>query len=231
MKHLQEKLTELGTQCDQGEITLEEYLDGIEQFEADNAEIVQKKFGRRKDTRTLKEFAADLWRNERKEKGHAEWWFENYAHEHFEGFEEFKCVGVDQRGFLFFDRKEIDMPDYQLYPDGPLIEIKDAPVTWKATYKEANFRDYQKRRAWVLTIHRDRFDDLEARSFYTLISPEMLDIILDECLLIPKRKEVGYKPSYQFYFDDEKKLEWIQQRNRVDLRAAPYQRYLEKYSV
>ena len=207
-------------------ITRREYADLLEGLEHEWPASVKYYFGKRMDNRTLREWGLDLIDNETLEKNNADWWFPTYAKRHFPEYTGYECVGVSQEGVVVVDGSMTDSSDYKILPNNELIEIKDCPTLFKATYKVVNVISYIKHNSWVLTIHKNVDQE---RVFYTLLSPEQLQRILVSCTPT-RRYEMGNKPCFQFYLNHADKDCMIKNR-QLSEEALSFVAFGSKHSI
>ncbi len=217
-QEMQALLNEWHKQQKEHTITREEYADLLECMERDHPKLVKKYFGVRMDNRTLREWGLTLIDNESLEKSHADWWFPEYAKRHFPDYVSYECVGVSQEGVIMVDGSKTDSSDYKILPTNELIEIKDCPTLFKATYKVQNIKSYIKHNSHVLTLHKNISQECV---FYTLLSPEQMEKIVDFC--IPTRRyEMGNKLCYQFYFEDTN-IDSMMKKRKLSEEALPFE--------
>lgn len=207
-------------------ITRREYADFLECLEYEHPASVKYYFGKRMDNRTLREWGLTLIDNESLEKGHADWWFPKYAKRHFPEYVNYECVGVSQEGVVVVDGGKTDSSDYKILPTNELIEIKDCPTLFKATYKVQNIKSYIKHKSYVLTLHMNMRKECV---FYTLLSPEQMEKMVQFCIPTT-RYEMGNKPSFQFYFDDNN-TDIMMKKLKLSEEALPFEAISKQYMV
>jgi hypothetical protein len=179
---------------------------------------------RRKDKRTLGEFALSIWDNSRREKILIELWAESCKKKGIFNQFEFSANGVDNSGRLYIGyRRNASNSDFIVTIDdktGPL-EVKFNPSKVKNTFKLADLKNYIKEGALVLVIMgakmlgpngdckkpslRPELVDLKGMSWF-VITPSSMAQLLE--LPIKNLWEIGNKPGIQIlerdfskYFD------------------------------
>ncbi len=156
----------------------------------------------RMDYRSLGQMAGDFYEQAVRERKYAKYWIKTHSKKHFGVNVKGSCVGIDDSGKLIFEtpaytREDFKHPDYILSPINRLLELKSNDVcSFKATYKVTDIRHYVKCNAYMLTIFHEGSKDNPV--CYTLISPNVMKDMLSKSK-IEDRKEMGWKPSIQFY--------------------------------
>lgn len=166
-------------------LTETEYAEILNFIQDKFSDYIDKHLGQRMDERKLGGFALYLYR----QKDTAHKWAKKHLQKHFPN-SVLEDNGIDNSGRVIveFDcpKSEVKAADYKV--GDQLLEVKDGQLAFnKGTYKVADLQAYIASNTMIVTIHKE---------FYTLITPEQQQMMLDK-LEHKKYREVGYKLGVQ----------------------------------
>lgn len=152
---------------------------------------------RRKDTRTLKQFAKDIKKFTTRERLLVELFANEYRHRGHNVI--ILDNGVDNTGKLV--QKSNSNADYELIIDGVpgLYEIKCGPVPYKATFKAHDLEAYVKQGANMLLFLGTGYNTKKINmdeTVWCIVTPQTMQRMLDENTIY-KEKAFGGKPCVQ----------------------------------
>lgn len=213
---MQEQFDELFNLLENNKITRQEYVDRLNKLAPDVPSQYKRSVDRRRDSRTLGEFALQVYDNTKREKFLIEQWCGQWPDKEYGIIDH----GIANNGCLILDTSKCkSVSDYKLYVwkggnhgyESSLLEIKFCPCQWKLTYKQADFAAYLREESLILTIMGDTRMlgpngdpdnnqplQLPAGLQWILMGASEINHIMEK---IPVRmhREVGYKPSYQLF--------------------------------
>jgi hypothetical protein len=204
-----------------GKISHQDYKDFWDTFDSVQPEFSKRNF-RRKDYRTLGQFALDLFLNADKETSNFSSWWNKHGVKYF-GNMTYESYGADASGMLLFASDPLrGNPDFIL-SDESKVEYKiNNRNTRTATYKMADLRSYESFGCYVLTEFI-----IEGKNHgYVLMTPEdikgMLRAAENKKIEIFNFRGMGFKPCVQFY---------VTEKSGTERQSVPLRDYCEQVFV
>lgn len=205
----------------------------LDEFEHQNADFVRSTSGYRLDRRSLGQFALGIYENMFVERAIAELWFKKHRKKHWSSAKALEKSGIANDGRLVFERGDksaFKTPDYIIQPLGIFVDVKHCCCLHKATYKVADLEHYIDVGAYVLTGHYKYPFAKSNLEFYTLMSPEDQQKILDAAKEIRANREYGGKRAVQLEnCPDEKFKEQKVKQGKLDGDSLKMTDFLKIY--
>jgi hypothetical protein len=207
---IQDKCDILFSMLEKNKISRRKYVDEINLLYCEIPAPRLSSINRRRDRRSLGEFALQVYDNTKREKFLVAEWCNQWPDRLYV----IEDHGISNDGRLIIDTSaNKTVSDYVLKNGAEVVrlELKFCPCQWKLTYKKADLLAYLKENASVLTImgntgmigpngdpDSDKPLTLPDGMKWILMESEDIMLIMDEVPVRPHR-EVGGKPGYQLF--------------------------------